>query len=362
MKPYNNPLLDKKFDEIEANHLAIALTNIDKMEVVNKREILPGICPIWAAELKKMDVPSPSWVVDQFVSSSGISLISSKPGNFKTIIAIEIAKCVSQGKPLFGVFDTKKTKALILDEESGNGRLKKRQSILGADEAGIATLSYASTKMSLEYASAIIRYCNANGIGLVIFDSLTRFHIAQENASQEMSEVLSYFHLIAKAGIAVLIIHHDPKSGYERPDSSNTLRGSSDILAISDVHIVLHRDKYTKNKITVKQLKNRDDELLNDFELLAKNNEDKSKLWFEYVGEAPERKSKQTIADEAIIELLSDDARMFQDEIIKALKGIVGAKTVANRLSALYEIDKLKMSMGDHGKNYYQLKAEQPHD
>lgn len=355
MKAPVNPQIAKKVNAIKASpEVAEAIA-----EIKAKNEILPGISPIWASELKQMDIPPPSWVVDQFVSDSGISLISSRPGNFKTILAIEIAKCVAQGKPLFGVFETKQTKVLILDEESGDGRLKRREFILEADEADIATLSFASVKMSQKYAEAIIRYCNVNGIGLVIFDSLTRFHTAQENTSQEMSEVLSYFHFIAKAGIAVLIIHHDPKSGYTNPDSSNTLRGSSDILAISDVHIALQKDKYTKNKITVKQLKSRDDELIDDFELVAKNNEDRTRLWFEYVGEAPKQKTKDELTDETIIAYISEHGYSSQEDIVAALSGIAGQTKVATRLDTLAADHRLDPFKGARGKKYFDLPKEQ---
>jgi RecA-family ATPase len=191
-----NPSLAKKIEDIGRNHIpspdivkAIAVLKNQPEEL----EIIPGIRPIWAAELKQMDIPPPSWIVDHLISANGISIISSKPGTYKTMLAIEISKCVSEGQPLFGVFETKQTKVLILDEESGNGRLKKREAILSADEANIATLSFAGVNMSEDYAKAIIRYCSNNSIGLVVFDSLTRFHAAQENASQEMSEVLSYY-------------------------------------------------------------------------------------------------------------------------------------------------------------------------
>jgi hypothetical protein len=356
----------KKIEDIGRNHIPspeVAEAIARQKPHAEVLEILPGVRPIWATELKQMDIPPPSWIVDQFISDSGISLLSSKPGSYKTMLAVEIAKCVARGEPLFGVFKTKQTKVLILDEESGNGRLKKRQSILGADEASIASLSFATVIMSKEYATAIIKYCKANGIGLVIFDSLTRFHAAQENASQEMSEVLSYFHQITKADIAVLIIHHDPKSGYTNPDSSNTLRGSSDILAIADVHLVLIPDKNTKNKLRVKQLKNRDDEPIDDFELIVINNEDKTRLWFDYVGEAPNRKSNDELVDEAIIALLKERGSLFQGEIIKSLKGVGGEKKIADRLTELdTAADKLDSTKRAHGRKYFKLKTEQPNE
>ena len=365
MKSPVNPAIIKKVNQIQATHIptpkvANAITELKAQKEAS--EILPGMRPIWAKELKLMDIPPPSWLVEQFVSDSGISLISSKPGNFKTMLAIEIAKCVAKGEPLFEIFQTKQSKVLIIDEESGNGRLKKRQSILGADEADIASISFPNIKMSEKYAEAIIKYCKTNGIGLVIFDSLTRFHVAQENTSQEMSEVLSYFHLIPKAGIAIIIIHHDPKSGYKQPDSSNTLRGSGDILAISDVHIALQKDKYTKNKIIVKQLKSRDDDTIDDFELVAKNNEDKTKLWFEYLGEAPKVKSRDELAEDAIIEYILEHGLSSQSEIIAALTGTAGQTKTATILDEMAYEYRLVPSIGKRGKKFFDLPTEQENE
>jgi RecA-family ATPase len=331
----------KKFKDSEAS-------------TVTAREIIPGVLPIWALELKKKDYPPPSYLVQSLVSDCGITMLSSKPGNFKTFLSFNIAKCVALGEPLFEVFETKQTKVLVIDEESGYGRVKKRLADLQADEADIAVVSLADVKISKDYAKGIIKYCKENGIGLVIFDSLKRLHSAKESNADEMSEVLSNFHSISKAGVAVIIIHHDPKSGYVNPDSTNTLRGSGDILAICDIHIVLQKDKYVSNKITVKQLKNRDDEPIDDFEILVHNNEDKTRLWFQYSGEAPKKPSKDELVEETIFEHLKEHGRSALTDIVEALKPIGETKVAAvlNELAANY---KLELFTGARGKKYFDL-------
>src|SRR5580704_9553034 len=119
-------------------------------------EILPGICPIWAPQLKEKDIPPLDWLVDQLISDAGINAISAKPGLFKTFLAMEIAKCVAKGELVFGVFPTKQTKVLIIDQESNERRLKQRQALLEAEDANIAYLIYANQKMSANFAKATI--------------------------------------------------------------------------------------------------------------------------------------------------------------------------------------------------------------
>jgi hypothetical protein len=324
----------------------------------NSTELLPGFKPIWAPELKEKDLPPLEWLVDHLISAEGINAISSKPGLFKTFLAMEIAKCVANGEALFGVFATKQTSVLIIDQESGERRLKKRQAMLNAEDAKIAYAPYTNQKMSKKFAADIVRYCKAEDIGLVIFDSLTRFHEAKESSNEEMAKVLADFQLIAQADIAVLIIHHDSKGGYEQPSSSNTLRGASDILANLDVHLSISKVKNSQNKLLIKQLKNRDAEELPDFEVIVHSNDDNSSLWFEYVGEAPKPKSRDEITDEAIMAYINEHGYSSKEDIVAAFSGAAGQTKVALRLNELATTHELSLTTTAHGKKYFDLPKE----
>lgn len=323
-----------------------------------KLQILPGLRPIWTSDLMKLEIPEQEYLVDKLISKGGINALSSKPGVYKTMLAIEIAKCVSNSEPLFGVFDTRQTKALIIDQESGHGRLKKRLRLLGADDANIAILSFANIKMSKEYAEATITYCQKNDIGLVIYDSLTRFHAAKENNADEMSAVLAHFQLLTQAGITVILIHHDPKSGYDNPNSSNTLRGSGDILAISDIHIALQKDKNTNDRVIVKQLKNRDDEAVEDFTLTVLSDEDNTRLWFEYCGDAPRRRSKDKKAEDAILKHLAENGKSDRTDIVASLEGIAGGTMVSSLLGIMADNGALTRFVSKNGKKSFDLPQE----
>jgi hypothetical protein len=72
---------------------------------------------------------------------------------------------------------------------------------------------------------------------LMIFDSLVRFHTADENSASEMRLVMAQLRKLADAGATVVALHHRAKS-----QEGSNYRGSSDILAAVDVAYVLKSD------------------------------------------------------------------------------------------------------------------------
>ena len=83
---------------------------------------------------------------------------------------------------------------------------------------------------------------------LIVFDSLIRFHEADENDASEMCTVMAHARALAAAGATVLILHHKPKSQEVR------YRGSSDILAGVDMAYTLEADQ---GQLKLNRFKNR---------------------------------------------------------------------------------------------------------
>lgn len=344
--------IEQKFQEIEAE------MNLSDSGTLSKDEIAPGVSPMWYAELAKQDIKPPTWVVDKLIPDASITIISAPPAQYKTWLAFTIAVQVSSGEPVFERFETKKTKVLIVDEESGLARTRERLQRLGAsDGTQIAVSSYSNFKIDEVNAKALIDYCKAQEIGLVIFDSLTRIHSGDENSAKDMSAVMGDLKRLAQVGIAVFLIHHNRKPGQFASKGANEMRGSGDILAACDVQISVKR-KADSNIVTVFQNKNRDAPDLAPFDLAVSSDIDK--LWFEYVGKAPKQPSKDEIADDAILELMADGISRVQGEIIAALKDIIAGNKVAKRLPILAsEQGLLVRTVGANGRHIYQLKVEQ---
>jgi archaellum biogenesis ATPase FlaH len=72
---------------------------------------------------------------------------------------------------------------------------------------------------------------------LIIFDSLIRFHSADENSATEMAAAMQDLRALANAGATVILLHHRAKSETSR------YRGSSDIAGGVDLAISVSRDR-----------------------------------------------------------------------------------------------------------------------
>lgn len=320
-------------------------------------EIAPGIQPMWYCDLVKLNIPAPTWIVDKLIPDESISIISAPPAQHKTWLAFDIAIQVTLGKPLFGQFETKQTKVLIVDEESGLGRIRERLRKLGAPEAApIAVSSYKNFQIAEASADSLVAYCKDHAVGLVVFDSLTRIHNGDENLAKDMSAVMGNLKRLAQKGIAVLLIHHDRKPGQFAKGGANEMRGSGDILAACDVQISLKR-KVGLNEVTVAQNKNRDAANLAPFDLEIKS--DESSFRFDYLGSTPKPKSKGEKIDEAIRVYLQNHGLSALPDIQAALNSVGGKTKVANRLDALAADSELILTTAAHGKKLFALPKEQ---
>lgn len=345
----------KELQDIESqmNHL----DNFAK----HKTEISPGVSPVWFEELAKQDIKPPTWIVDRLIPDASITIISAPPAQYKTWLAFDIAIQVASGGPVFEQFETKRTNVLIVDEESGPGRTRDRLWRLGAlSDTQIAVSSYNSFKLNEASANSLIGYCNDQKVGLVIFDSLTRIHIGDENSAKDMSAVMGDLKRLAQDGIAVFLIHHNRKPGMFASRGANEMRGSGDILAACDVQMSVKR-KANTNIVTIFQNKNRDAPDLAPFDLAFYS--DDSRFWFEYAGKAPKQLDRNEAADSAILKLMKDGQQRIQAEIITALKDTAGGNRVAKRLPILAnEQGRLTRTKGANGRHTYQLKVKLAND
>lgn len=319
-------------------------------------EVAPGVSPLWYGELAKQDIPPPTWVVDQLVPDESITIISALPAHYKTWVAFGIAIKVARGDKLFDQFETKQTNVLIVDEESGKSRLRKRLQMLGiTTDTPIAITCNAGFKLTEESTNSLIAFCEAQNIGLIMFDSLTRLHTADENTANEMSVVMGNLKRLANAGLAVLLIHHNRKPGFPRSGGANEMRGSVDILAACDVQISLQRKD--SNTITVKQNKNRDAEEVPEFSLELCN--DGERWWFEYKGQAAAHISKDEIIDQKLTEYLQKNGRSALSDIQIALASVGGKTKIVQRLDMLVASNLVLPIVAAHGKKFFELSLEE---
>ena len=89
---------------------------------------------------------------------------------------------------------------------------------------------------------------------LIIFDSLLRFHEAEENSAKEMAQVMAKLRKLVTAGASVIVLHHSPKSEPRK----NSYRGSSEIHAgVDRVYQSFRYKKSDRPTLTLDCFKNR---------------------------------------------------------------------------------------------------------
>jgi hypothetical protein len=319
--------------------------------------------PIWHKDLKNMELEEPSYMIDQLISKGGISAISGVPESHKSFIALEMAKCISQGMPFLGKFETERGKVFLMDKENGKGRIISRLNTLTDEILELSILAEHDLKIDTKgMPDTIIKYCETYGIGTVILDSLSSMHSADENSNSQMSGVFAGLIKLANEGLTVIFIHHEPKSSGRNPEYAS-LRGAGDILAKCDIHLSLRHPKDDGKTILVKQLKNRDAERLPEFKIVVHQEEGRTS--FEYLGELPKQVGVNQRTDEAVIKLLTDDGELYQGQIIKSLQGVQGIggeKKILNRLTVLTTSGKIdyRVAPDEKNKNYYSVNIEQP--
>jgi predicted ATP-dependent serine protease len=273
------------------------------------------------SELMATDYPRQTWLAKELIPAGALTVMSASPGSYKTWLLLSTAIAVATGKPLFDHFKVQKGHVLIIDEETGEAQLKDRLTKLGAGkELPISFLSRKGFATSEENMSELLLDARAYDVKLVIIDTLVNIHSGDENNPGDMTEVFKQLRRLADVGIAVLVAHHNRKSGSRIGNSGEEMRGSSGILAAVDCHIGVSR-KGKSRQVMLEQTKNRYGEELDPVQLEligdTKNNE---KLFFEYLGQVAPKQDKSEVLQKLVVQLLKEHERVSFNNLLELLK------------------------------------------
>lgn len=328
-----------------------------------------GIQPL--GDIIRKDYPEEEWLVQDLVPGDASVILSANQASLKTWFCLELARCVASGQKFLDKFKTVQTNVLIMDAESLERRINKRSKILSIDPTlPIYYKECHKWRLTNDNVSELATDCAMNNIKLVIFDSLVRFHNANENDAREMSKVFEQFDYLKSRGITSLIICHNRKGGSNeqanryatRKSVAASVRGSSDIAAACDHLLVIERPD-DGNIIQIINPKSRDDEEIHTFNAkFTKVSATKSVWTFEGLVESKEEERErlksviygQILASEYINQkdlrqLLENNGYHIAEKRFSMLmsslvnEGYVSCKN-GNRHSNIYYIN------GDEGK------------
>jgi AAA domain/RepB DNA-primase from phage plasmid len=182
----------------------------------------------------------------------GVGFLGSLSGVGKTWVALSIARALTSGLPLWGVFPVKqKTAVLYLIPEASDSSFKRRLATMQMTKDKtlfrFRTITQGQTRsLSDPLTIAAIQKMRAGSRDvLVIVDTAIRFFQGgDENAAKENNLVVDSDNLRAQ-GADVLFLHHSPKATKDAAELTleNVLRGSGDFGAMSDFVYGFRRDE-----------------------------------------------------------------------------------------------------------------------
>jgi archaellum biogenesis ATPase FlaH len=161
------------------------------------------------------------FLVDGMIPLGQLGSMSGRDGRGKTLLGMEIAKCVLTGEKLFGEFEVRKGKVFLLlldDEEPMVCDRLKQLGIFGHPDLMVATKGQVDMKDKKGILAFLQETLPAQEPTLVMIDALYLFAPSGRgdtmNSSSEMMPIMEAFDNIAsRTGATVLLVAHDNKAG-----------------------------------------------------------------------------------------------------------------------------------------------------
>jgi hypothetical protein len=195
-------------------------------------------------ELIHLDIPDPTFLVENWVPSGAMSFIVGDSEAYKSWFADLMGMSVAAGVPFLDKFPTVQAPTLIISEENGIAEDKRRVKLLSRGHAidveGVPCHMASDASFSFDDPVrylALRRYIDQHAIRMVILDSFVRVHRRKENDAGDMNALYQdKMKPIMKDGVALVFLHHRRKAqivpGAAQPTGdSDEIRGSGDIRA-----------------------------------------------------------------------------------------------------------------------------------
>lgn len=197
------------------------------------------------------------WIVPRAILRGGVHFITAPAGGGKSWAAVDLVRACATGEKWLDSIEAKPCKVLYVNEEMGAGQFWLRASrISGGNLANMYTLQQEQVKLdNPEHLAAILEFIKAEGIEVVVLDTLVRVHGYDENSNTEMARLYDKVRRINALGVAVVALHHHKKGkGADNAVSHEQMRGAGEIAAQADLIASIdqsegvYRFRTTKNR------------------------------------------------------------------------------------------------------------------
>jgi hypothetical protein len=209
-----------------------------------------------------------------------------------------------------------------------------------------------------ESIGSLINRIVSKGVQLVVIDNLGLISGGAAEGTEAMIPIMGALRQLAEAtGAAIVVIHHQRKTGQINARAGESLRGHSSIEAALDLAILVEREEGS-GIISLKSTKTRGVDVYPfsaEFTYTHKPNTtelETAKFW----GLAVEDTTSDRAIENAILESLGQET-INQTSLVKAVKerGIPGTNRILGIVKRLENSKKIKSEVGAKGAKFYTL-------
>lgn len=204
----------------------------------NIEEVLKSIKVYSASEILSMELPEPSYLVEDLLPE-GVTILAGRPKSGKSWTALNIAVAVATGGKALGKLQAKKGKVLYLALEDNTRRIQERLDIVLQGEQHIEGLDVI-LEIPRDYWLDFLR--TLEGYSLIILDTLARVKKSSKNQNiyeADYEAITPIKHLSDQKGVSFLIVHHTKKKDEEDP--LYMVSGSTGLTGAADTILVLNK-------------------------------------------------------------------------------------------------------------------------
>lgn len=193
-----------------------------------------------------------SLVGDGLLTRGTLALLFGRPGVSKTWAALQLAHAIAAGRREWFGLPTGTARVGYLSLELPDFYLQQRLRAIAIEGECLEGLKLVyrprlsgAVDLVQGDTTALMEWCQRDGLGLLILDPLSRVHRADENSAREIAAVLESLELLCQeTGASVLLVHHERKTsaggrgGGSDKSELDLLRGSSRLQ--SDPTLIMH--------------------------------------------------------------------------------------------------------------------------
>ncbi len=297
-------------------------------------------------ELLKMEPKKQPFLLYGMIVEGSVNALTSDSGKGKSLWMLKVVESIVRGEKFLGMFETKKTKTLILDlEMSENDLIQRTKSIIQSELEGLDFYHSQTFNICDEKDfNWLVDKIKSNGYGLVVFDtySMMKGSEIDENSNDDANIINAKFlELIRNCGITILFVHHHRKPSKGEKYSQSSSRGATDIIGKTASHILLDsRDIIVANegegmkgiKLTIEQMKRRQAEGFERFSVIVWYNPLTKKSTFEFGGYEEKAESAIDKARSAILNFVKKGSEYTMAEIKEEVGGTSNTKMAVDQL------------------------------